>query len=246
MKLNFYNFITVVLMVLLAGCGGGGGGGDNPPVTSTQSFPLQNGYKANVISGQSVDYNITGACTGTATYTRSPAVNLSTTFEGDPALEVTSASNIVYNPSPCTSNISPDPGPSTTTSYYDYNYTYLGSTETSYYSYMVRPLIPVPLTVRVGDTGVLGRENIDQDSSKFLQLGYTEGSYAVAADTATTTIVTETVKIYRANMGPTPGWYLAATRIEKSRISTNGALTPVSIEIRSETVPGEVIIFTPV
>lgn len=231
-------------MVLLAGCGGGGGGGDNTPVTSTQSFPLQTGYKNNVANGQTVNYVITGSCTGNATYLRSPATSQPAGFEGVvPALQVTSTSNISYS-SACSNSINPDPGSNTTELYYDTNYNYLGSTESSYYSYMDLPLVAVPTSVTVGQSGVLGKENIDTDDTKTLHLGYTEGSYAVTADTATTAIITETVQVYKADPGSPGNYYLAATRKERSRIAADGTLTPVSIEIQSNTTPAEVLTFT--
>ena len=239
--------IVVALAGLLFGCGGGGGE-DTPPVTGTTSFPLQTGYKNNVASGQTVNYAITGSCSGTAIYARSQPINQPAGFEGVvPALQVTSTSNINYS-APCSTSVNPDPGSSTTELYYDSNYNYLGSTETSYYSYMDLPLIAVPMSVTVGQSGVLGEENIDTNDTKTLHLGYTQGSFAVTADTATTAIITETVQVYKAYVGNDPAlvgtYYLAATRKEKSRISTNGTLTPVSIEIQSNTASSEVLIFT--
>lgn len=244
MKFSYSNCIIGGMLLLLAGCGGGGGGGDDPPLTSTQSFPLQTGYKNNVANGQSVSYVISGSCTGNASYFRSPATNNPAGFEGVvPSLQVTSTSNISYS-SACANTVSPDPGANSTTLYYDSNYNYLGSTEASYYSYMDLPLVAVPMSVTVGQSGALGKENIDTDNTKTLHLGYTEGSYAVTADTATTAIITETIQVYRADPASPGNYYLATTRKEKSRISTDGTLTPVSIEIQSNTVPGEVLIFT--
>ena len=51
---------AVLALSALAGCGGGGGGGGTTPTGSGMSFPLQAGYKALIINGYNVTFDVSG------------------------------------------------------------------------------------------------------------------------------------------------------------------------------------------
>ena len=241
MNTNFFKLTALGLAVMLTGCGGGSGGGgaaSGPtvkPGTSTQSFPLQSGYNSRVANGHTMNYTISGACSGSANYGRSPPSTVPAGFENVvPALGVTATDTVSYT-TPCNSTLAPGAGNSSSTAYYDNNYMYLGSSSSGNYYAVMSPPISVPVSIKVGDSGPLGTENIYTDSSKVFQLGKTESSFVVEPDTAVTAIINEIVKIYKPDPGNPGGYVLSATRQERSRITANGTLTPVSINTQSNT-----------
>ena len=127
---------------LLAACGGGGGdAGVAPTVTN---FPLLAGYKVLTAAGATNNYTVTGSCSGTATIADSAAV--AAAFEGINGYSTTS--NATINVPNCT----PASNSSTSTSYYDTNYTPLGSsTPGSEYAKVVAAPPSLPASVKVGD-----------------------------------------------------------------------------------------------
>ena len=148
----------------------------------------------------------------------SAAANTSATFEGRTAFS--SISTLIMTvASPCNSIAQ------TYTTYVDTNYVPLGlnSVGVNYGVYLTAPF--VPSSVKVGDTGIIGTENLYTNSSKTVGNGSTVSSYVVTADTANTAIVTLIGKVYDASSN------LTATEQDIYRIDSTGTLTPLSVDI---------------
>jgi len=221
MKKTLYPLIFTIT-ALLAACGGGGGGGGGGssagPVPSTNAFPLSSGYRSLVASGQTIRFNSSGTCNGTFSNTTAPA-NVSTTFEGQPSLSGVSV--ISYSFTNCT----PSSTVSTETRYYDTNYVPKGISIQggNYGVYASTPTVPV--TVHVGDAGVIGTMNLYTSSAKTTSAGRIDESYVIEPDTATTAIVNVIDKTYNTSN------VLTSTEQDRYRIQANGALTAISYDI---------------
>ena len=231
---------VVLIALTLTACGGGGGGGGAPPgpVTSTLSFPLQSGVRTLNATGGSYSFtaNGTGAvpangdCTGTLNGTNGPA-NLGTTFEGAPALSSTDVITMTFT------NCLPATIAETSTSYYNSTYVSLGYSVLGgdYGVWMALPVIPA--SVKVGDTGIAGTIALYTDSTKATGAGRTDASWVVEPDTANTAIVNLISKTYDAAS------QLEATEQDRYRITSTGALTLISIDIRLVGPPPLHIVF---
>ena len=207
-------------------------------MTTTQSFPLQSGYNNRVANGHTEKYTISGSCRGSASYVRSPPT--AATFKGAPALAVVATDTVTYSECTGTSGTSPGTRTTTGTAYYDTGYAYLGvNSPGNYYGLMETPTI-VPASIKVGDSGVLGIENIYLDESHQFQIGKNETRYVVEPDTANTVIINEIVESYKVN---STGYTWTMTRQERFRVASNGSLTPVSLDAQSQT-SAEHLIFT--
>ena len=212
---------ALLIGALLAACGGGGGsssGGSTGPVTSPNAFPLASGWQSLVASGQTVRFNSSGTCNGTFSNISAPA-NVSTTFEGQPALSGVSV--ISYSFTNCT----PSSAVSTETRYYDTNYIPKGISIQggNYGVYASTPTIPA--TVHVGDAGVIGTINLYTTSAKTTSAGRIDESYVIESDTATTAIVNVIDKVYNTS------GVLTSTEQDRYRMQANGALTAISYDI---------------
>jgi len=211
-------FIAIALSTtFLVACGGGGGGGGGASNVSTLSFPLQTGYRAIIANGMSKTFTISGSCTGTGSKTVA-AANTAATFEGRAAFS--SVSTLIMTvASPCNSIAQ------SFTSYVDTNYVPMGmnSVGVNYGVYLTAPV--VPSSVKVGDTGIIGTENLYTNSTKTVGNGTTASSYVVTADTANTAIINLIGKIYDTSSN------LTATEQDIYRIDSLGALTPISVDI---------------
>jgi hypothetical protein len=205
----------------LVACGGGGGGSTpaaaTGPVTSTLTFPIAAGIRAQTVSGLSKNFAVTGSCTGNGTRTSS-AANTVATFEGVTGFSSTSTMTITVA-APCNSIAQ------TSTSYYDTNYTPLGfnSIGVNYGVYAPAPVYPT--TVTVGSTATIGTETLYTNSSKTVPNGTVSQSYVVTADTATTAIVNVISKSF------TTGGTLTSTEQDYFRVDASGNLTPLSIDL---------------
>ena len=226
MKLDLFQFgPAFLLLVGFSGCGGGGGGAAAPsgPVTSTLSFPLQSGYKTTVANGLSKSFTISGTCSGTGNRAQAPATTAAT-FEG--VAGFSAASSITMSLTNCT----PASIAQSSTSYWDSNYvphgfnTGASSVKANYGVYLTPPSIPTSVTV--GGTGVIGTETLYTDSTKATGYGTSAISYIIEADTSTTAIVNLISNTY--NTGNTLLW----TEQARYRITSTGALTPVSADIQ--------------
>jgi hypothetical protein len=205
---------------LLTACGGGGG--DAGVAATVTSFPLLAGYKALTAAGATNNYAVTGSCSGSATITDSAAV--AAVFEGVSGYSTTSTATVNLT------NCTPASNSSTNTSYYDTNYTPLGSsTPGSEYAKVVTVPPPLPASVKVGDTGVYATFTVYTDSTKTTVTGSRVFSYAVEPGMSNTAIVNVIAKDYdTANQ-------LLFTQQSRYRMAADGTLTSTSIDAQSST-----------
>jgi hypothetical protein len=210
-------FVGCLAVIALASCGGGGGGGGAGPVTSTLSFPLQSGMKASVQQGGSIDFSVSGTCSGTGNMNSSTPIPA--TFQTVTGFSVLSAFSMNLP------NCSPSYLYGTSTDYYDSNYNQLGTIDSSggYGVYATSPAIPA--SVKVGNTGTIGTINYS-DSTQTFPTGHEDISYLIEPDTASTAIVDVIDKSY--DLSGT----LTSTGQNRSRIKSDGTLTPVSTDIQ--------------
>lgn len=222
-------FLTSLLVACGGGGGGGGGEGSNPPaavgpVISTLSFPFKSAYVAMVQNGYTKNYTVSRDCSGTAVDSYAPAVaatgaSASVFFPG--------ASFAVRQTLGFTGTNCPAPG--TATSYYDSNYTPLGSEASATYRAYATTTTPttiafsIPSTVAVGAVGTLGTAG-EFDKSNSQPFGITVVTYVVVPETATTAVVNLTYTSYiNANT-------VYKVQQDRYRISMTGALVPLSID----------------
>jgi hypothetical protein len=210
---------AVLALSALAGCGGGGGGGGTTPTGSGMSFPLQAGYKALIINGYNVTFDVSGDCTGSATQANQPAAAAS--FESVAGFKVVSTQSLSF------SNCTPATSTGTVTEFFDAGYASLGSVvDAGDYGVNQTPAT-LPVSVRVGDSGSFGIENHYADSSKTPPaLGRTVRTYAIAADTATTALGILTSATYDASNN------LVFAEQDSYRIAADGSLSILSVDIQ--------------
>jgi outer membrane protein assembly factor BamB len=210
-------FVGCLASIALISCGGGGGGGAGP-VTSTLSFPLKSGMAASVPQGGSIDFSVSGTCSGTANITSSTPIPA--TFGTVTGVSVLSAASMNLP------NCIPPYIYGTTTDYYDSNYNPLGTIDSSgnYGVYATPPAIPV--SVKVGDTGMIGTINYS-DSTQTFPTGHDDISYVIEPDTANTAIVNMIDKSYDLNGN------LTSTEQDHYRIKADGTLILVSAGIQA-------------
>lgn len=242
------NFIKLGLagaasLAFLSGCGGGGG--DSPaaaavPATASSqaalptTFPLLVGYKAYLAAGQPTEtFTISGTCTGLAAVSRSaPSAAV---FEGAAAQAVATTIIGQFN------NCSPASVAATSTGYYDSNYNPLGHVAigVAYGQFITAPQ-PLPVAVKVGDTGTYGAEAIYTDSGKRTVIGQRALSYVIEADGGSTSsaIVNLIAKDFdTANR-------LLFTQQTKYRIGTDGTLSTVLIDVQYSTTSENHLVYT--
>lgn len=224
---------AIAPLFLVVGCGGGGGS-DTPSTPSSipvTNFPLQAAYKARVASGVVDNFAVSGSCSGTASSTTSSPV--ASSFEGASAFASTQTFTVNFT------NCSPSSNAVTVTSYYDTNYTSLGSSVAgAEYSKYLTPPNPLPATVRVGDTGVYGTVTIYTDSTKSVSTGQRAQSYVIEADTPTTAIANFISKSYNS-IGQ-----LTSTQQSRYRIAGDGSLTTVSIDVQYSLTSTNHLVYT--
>jgi hypothetical protein len=210
-------FTLAVASALLVACGGGGGSGGGTTV-SNLSFNVQAALRTLAIAGQNATFTVSGDCSGTGTYTASPATT-STTFEAKSAFS--SVAVLVINLSNCT----PAVISSTATNYYDTNYLPLGASGDRYLVYTGS--LNIPTAAKVGDAGIAGNLLRYTNSSKTVPDGSGQLSYVVEADTETTAILTVVTKVY-ANSSA-----LESTQLTKYRVNSSNVLSLLSLTIQN-------------
>lgn len=230
----------ILSTAVLSACGGGGGSGNsttaaaNTAATSQQpvtSFPLQAAYKTRVANGARDNFNVSGSCSGAATISSSaPAA---ATFEGAAALSVAGTTTITFT------NCTPASTAATSTVYYDSNYNMLGHS-TPGVEYAKFPTAPatLPTSVKVGDTAVYGTETVYTDSSKQTIKGQRTLSYVVEADGPSTAILNLITRDVNASN------QLLFTQQTKYRISADGTLAAVTVDIQYSTTSTNHFVFT--
>ena len=229
---HFLNSLAALSCGLLVACGGGGGGGDTaaPPATT---FTLQSAFRAYTLAGATVNFSISGTCSGSATSTDAPAV--AATFEGVAGYSVAETSTFTLT------NCVPASSATTGTTYYDSNFTPLGSSTPGeeYAKFQTAPP-PLPTTVKVGDTAQYGTLTLYTDSTKAVSTGTRLLSYVVEADSASSAIVNLIAREYDTSNR------LLYTQQSRYRINSAGTLSPVSIDIQYSTTSTTHLLLTKV
>lgn len=226
------NFVSVIgsFVFALSACGGGGSS-DPAPVASVTEFALQAGYEARIASGALDNFSISGTCSGTATITTSSASAAS--FEGVSGNSATTT--LTLNLTSCT----PASNAVTGTSYFDEDYTPLGSSIPGVEYTAFETLPPsLPASVKVGDTAVFATQTVYSDSTKSTATGQRELSYVVQADSSTTATVVFITKSYDTSS------QLLWTQQSKFRIAGDGTLTMVSIDVQFSTTSTSHFLYT--
>jgi hypothetical protein len=222
--------LLIVCAALLAGCGAGGSS-DKGAQASTASFPLKAGLTARVASGATETFNVSGTCTGSATFTRSAAT--ASTFEGKASLETVQSVEVEF--ADCT----PASNSASGTDHVDANLVPLGASVPDVeYSVLLKVPAPLPTSVKVGDAGEYATLATYTDSSKAVATGQRVFSFVVEADTANTAIVNLTMKSYDA------ATQLLFTQQSRHRIAADGSLTLVSIDVQFSTTSGNHQLYT--
>lgn len=222
-------FLLLIASLILVSCGGGGGGGDTSTPSPVTSFALQAGYKAYVAASHRDNFNVSGTCNGTATVTSS--IPTAATFEGIAGYSTTSTVTLnVTNCTPATSSV-------TGTDYYDANYNSVGASTGGEYS-VALTVLPLPTSVKVGDTAVYAAATTYSDSTKTTVTGRRELSYIVENDSSTTAFVTAINKRYNTSN------QLLSTSQEKYRIAGDGTLTLLSTDVQLSTTSTTHLLYT--
>jgi hypothetical protein len=220
--------LSVVVAGVLSACGGGGG--DAPAATPVTTYPLLTGYRALAASGHTESYSVSGTCSGIANFAASPSS--AAVFEGASAFGSTSTLTVSFTG--CTvASIA-----QTSQTFFDANYTLLGTSSTGAYGALLAPAVPFPTSVKVGDTAVYGSLAVYTDSTKTVTAGKVDLSYVVEPDTSTTAVVTLISKGYNTSN------QLLITQQTKHRIAADGTLTPVSIDLQFSTVSNNHFVLT--
>ena len=212
---------SVLSATLLAGCGGGGGDAGTMPDGSPLAFPLQAGYKALLSNGYSIDFVVSGGCSGTATQVNQKPV--AATFESVAGVSVESTQSITL---PSCGSAVPDTVTATALDYFDASYASLGSAIDGGEYGVYQPRASFPVSVKVGDSGSYGTETLYGDSSKATVTGQAVRTWRVDADTASTAIGTLTTQVFH------PASQLDYTQQTRYRLAADGMLTIIGVDIQ--------------
>lgn len=216
---------------LLVGCGGGGDSDGGSVATSTTAFPLQAGYRARTVAGATDNFTVSGTCAGAASITTAAAV--ASNFEGISGFaSAQTATMTLNNCTPATSAVS-------ATSYFDSNYSPLGSSTpgVEYTKFQTTPP-PIAASVKVGDTTVFATLTTYEDSGKSVTTGQRVLSYVIEPDGANTAIVNLISKAYNLS------GQLLFTEQSRYRIAADGTLTAVSIDVQFSTTSTVHLVYT--
>jgi hypothetical protein len=226
-------FSAALTSLALVACGGGGGDSGSSTPAPTTTFALQSAYRVLTLAGATVNYSISGTCSGTATISDAPAVAAS--FEG-----VTGYS-VVETGSTNLTNCTPATLTATAMTFYDANLTPLGSSTPGFeYAKFQTTPPPLPTAVKLGDTATYGTLTIYSDSSKATVTGSRVLSYVIETDSATSVIVNLVSKEYdTANR-------LLSTQQSRYRLTAAGVLSSVSIDTQASTTSTTHLLMTKV
>jgi len=221
--------LTIACTAALAACGGGGS--DDTAASSTTSFPLHAAYTDRVSKGLAANFTVSGTCAGTATMNDS--ATSASTFEGKNALASTETLTVSLT------NCTPTSFGTTSTTYFDSSYLPLGEVTTgAEYGVFLTPPTPLPVSVKVGDTGSFGTLAQYTSSSKTTVSGTSVVSYVIEADTASTAVVNLIVRAYDASN------VLSTTQQTRYRIDSSGVLTILSVDAQANAGSATHLVFT--
>ncbi|MDB5817609.1 MAG: hypothetical protein JWQ11_1249 [Rhizobacter sp.] len=239
-----YPMITVAAALVLSACGGGGGDSSstdtnpvvvvppvvNPTQPALSTYSLQTAYAALVKAGSTVNYTVSGSCSGTASFAATPAT--ATSFNGVAAQAVTNTSTLSLTN--CVGNSA------TTQSYYDANFNLLGNSTASPANYgFVDGTAVLPAAATVGSSGNFGTVKVYSDAGKVTQLGTVVLSYSLATETSTTELFTLTSKSY--DLSST----LLQTQAQTYRVLADGTLKPLTIDLLAVSPASHLVLTAP-
>jgi hypothetical protein len=228
MKLH-HKIAGLFLTLGLGACGGGGGA--TAQTAAVAKFPLQAGFKALVARGSTNNFALSGMCNGTATL--SAATPAAATFEGANVYSVDATAAL--NLTDCT----PATNPVISTTYYDSNFTPLGSAiPGGEYAKLLTASPVLPATVKVGDTAVYATLNTYTDSTKSTATGERSLSYVIEADTDTTVIANMITKGFDSSN------QLLFTQQARYKIDADGTVNIVSIDVQYSTTSTGHLVYT--
>ena len=213
---------ALVAGLLVAGCGGGSEGGPPPPPPpNPNSFPLRAAYNLRLISGDNLNFRLSGTCSGIVNVFVEPAEPAR--FGSIDGFATAQTDSVNFTSPNCTS------GQVFKSSYFDLNLLPVGFIQnsiTSIYAESSAPPSPLPTLVKVGDTGLYATQTTYTDGSKSTLTGRRELSYVIEADTtvsfAIANLITRTFNTSNE---------LVSTEQARYRISFEGMLTAVSIDL---------------
>ena len=204
---------TAALATLLASCGGDGSSTQEPT-----TYPLRQAYDKLLQDGETGTFAISGSCIGTAFLKDDPEV--STTYEGLPALGIPKYSTFIYT------NCSPQQSVTLGTNYYTLDHRLLAVTTTT--SSAISVVAPteeqLPVAVKVGDLFVRGTATTYADNTRAKILGQIGRRLTIEPDTTSTVIVNFISETFGAD------GVLSLTVQSKYRMNAAGSLTKISIE----------------
>jgi len=246
MQYRIFFAVVTLSVAFITGCGGGGGGGDGAPVApappagpvvSTLAFSLRaaviksiaNADSATLIAnGTAATEAKDGLCSGTFNYNTAPATG-GATFLGVSALSAVTVQTTSWT------NCTPASSSTTGTTYYDTNYLPIGYISQTGKVGVYAGVFSLPLTVSVGDVGILWTENYYTDSSKAVPDGRRDISYVVEAETADTVVVNLISKYYNPYVSGdlAKDGKLRLTTQERSRLTKAGDFVSVSVDLQT-------------
>jgi len=220
---GFAKIAAAAAALVLNACGGGG---LSTAMTSASTFNLQRGISGLVTNGQSsaVTFSGTAVVSGTSVpFTGSGTLTLneasSATFNGEAALAQTQTISGTITAEGQSKTFSLQ-----SVEYYATgDYALLGDTTSSEYD-VAPTAFTYPTSVTAGSSGVLGTTSDYTDSTKNSSAGTTQVSYAVTAQSGSTTTVTVAIteQIYDTQSN------LLQTDVSNYNLTDAGVLTLVS------------------
>jgi hypothetical protein len=214
---------------LLAACGGGGGSAAPATTTpATATFALSAGYQARIVSGKTDNFIVSGSCDGTAQIATSPAV--ATTFEGVAGFSAAQVSTITFSNTRCTTT-KPQTNVPIGLAIVGGEY----STNTGNASPAT-----LPATVKVGDGGTIDTMSSYTDNTKAVTTGKRVLSYAIEADTSTTTAIANFITTSYDQAGN-----LLSTQQSRYHMAADGTLALASIDVQFAFTSTLHLVYTP-
>ena len=208
--------VALPLSLMLLACGGGGGG-TSVPVASTASFNLQAVQAAEFTTAATRPFTLSGTASGyavTGSGTEVAGSVTAGTFEGLPALQRTTTVT-----GSVTVNGVTTPLTTSTVDWSDTHYVPVGAVGGEYVVVQGTPTLPS--AAHVGDAGLVATANRYADSSKTSLQGTVRTTYGLAADTATTAILSLTQTYYDTSSAQ------VEVVITQYRIDTSNGFTPL-------------------